>query len=326
MTRTPTRAAKTRADTISPAQVITNAIIAKLEAGVSPWRKSWSAANAESLTRPLRACGTPYRGINVLWLWAVAEQRGYQSPRWMTYRQAQEVGGQVRKGEHGTMAVFYKSYASTQTDDATGEVSTGQRRVLKAYTVFNVEQIDNLPDQFLTPPAPGVIGDTAHQTEIDAFIEASGARIVHGGNQACYRPALDMINLPHAADFDTYADYGATAAHELAHWTGHPTRLNRDLNNRFGDDKYAAEELVAEFASALIGADLGLPVTHLDSHASYIGHWLKILKADERALLYAAARAEDAAGYLLARAGRIDGAIIASGEAEAEIEPRALAA
>ena len=158
-----------------------------------------------------------------------------------------------------------------------GEESTGQRRVLKTYTVFNVEQIDNLPDRFLTPPqAPRILGDTAHQSEIDAFIAASGARIIHGGNQACYRPAADVINLPHAADFDSYADYGATAAHELAHWTGHPTRLNRDLGNRFGDEKYAAEELIAEFASALIGADLGLPVTHLDSHASYIGHWLKI--------------------------------------------------
>ena len=312
------RTATARAATPSPAQTITNAIIARLEAGVSPWRKPWSAS--ATVTRPLRACGTPYRGINVLYLWAQAEAHGYQSPRWMTYRQAQELGGQVRQGEHGTMAVFYKSYAATSTDAATGDEATEQRRVLRAYTVFNVEQIDGLPDRLTAPPPPRPVGDDAHRSEIDAFIAASGARIVHGGNVAYYTPALDRIHMPHAADFETYAAYGATAAHELAHWTGHKSRLDRDLNNRFGDDKYAAEELVAEIASALIGADLALPVTHLDNHASYIGHWLKILRGDERALLHAAARAEDAAGYLLARAGRIDGEINAAADADAPIE------
>ena len=325
--RPTSRSTTTRAAAaISPAKIITDAIIARLEAGVSPWRKPW-AANTMPVSRPLRACGTPYRGINVLWLWAVAENRGYTNPLWMTYQQAQSCGGQVRKGERGSVAVFYKSYISTQTDDSTGEESTGQRRVLKAYTVFNVEQIDNLPERFALPTSSSRnIGDDAHRAEIDAFLAASGARIVHGGDVACYRPVADLINLPHSADFHTYADYGATAAHELAHWTGHPSRLNRDLQNRFGSDKYAAEELIAEFASALIGADLGLPVTHLDSHASYIGHWLKILRSDDRALLHAAARAEDAAGYLLARAGRIDGEINAASDADADIEPRALAA
>ncbi|WP_226896321.1 zincin-like metallopeptidase domain-containing protein [Polymorphobacter sp. PAMC 29334] len=172
-------------------------------------------------------------------------------------------------------------------------------------------QVDGLPDRF-APPAPvavepGSPQDEAHRAEIDAFIAGTGAAIVHGGNQACYYPSLDTIHMPQPAAFDTYADYGATAAHELTHWTGHASRLNRDLANRFGSEAYAAEELVAELGSALIGADLGLPVTHLDNHASYIDHWLRMLRADERALMTAAARAEEAATYLHVRAGRASG-------------------
>ena len=303
------RVARTRAETISPAKMITDAIIARLEAGVSPWRRTWATTRGYS-GRPMRACGQPYRGINALWLWVVADTNGYISPTWMTYRQASELGGQVRKGERSTVAVFYKTYIARDTagPDVNGGDDDRTRHVMKSYNVFNVAQIDGLPDRF-APPIPVVIEpgspqDQAHRAEIDAFIAGTGAAIVSGGNDACYYPSRDVIHLPHPAAFDTYADYGATAAHELAHWTGHPTRLNRDLANRFGSDAYAAEELVAECGSALIGADLGLPVTHLDNHASYIDHWLRILRADERALMIAAARAEEAASYLLARSGR----------------------
>ena len=302
MSRTPSRFSRTRAEAASPARIITDAIIAKLEQGVSPWRKPWT--NAGAIERPLRACGLPYKGINVLYLWAIAEQRGYSRPTWMTYRQAQEFGAQVRKGESGTLAVFYKALSATDIDAVSGEETSSMRRVMRAYTVFNVDQIDNLPDRFAPVPVKTVVSDESHRADIDAFIAASGARIVHGGNQACYSPSRDLIELPSPPAFETYAHYGATAAHELSHWTGHPTRLDRDLNTRFGSDKYAAEELVAELASAFIGADLGLPVTHLDNHASYIDHWLGILKKDERALMTAAAKAEEAAGYLLAKAGR----------------------
>lgn len=302
MSRAPYRAAKTRAETVSPASIITNTIIAKLEAGVSPWRRTWSAT--ASTIRPMRACGLPYRGINVVWLWAVAEERGYTRSTWMTYRQAQEYGGQVRRGERGTLAVFYKAFSATETDGATGEESSSIRRVLRTYTVFNVDQIDNLPDRFCAAPPPPVAHDEAHRATIDAFISASGAKIVSGGSEACYYPAFDYIRMPHAEVFETYAEYGATAAHELSHWTGHPSRLDRNLNNRFGSDNYAVEEMIAELSAALLGADLGLPVTHLDNHASYISHWLTILRKDERALLTVAAKAEDAAAYLMAKAGR----------------------
>jgi antirestriction protein ArdC len=290
-------APRTRAETASPARMITDAIIAKLEEGTSPWRRPWTSA--ASIERPLRACGKPYRGINTIWLWHVAEQRGFTMPTWMTYRQATELGGQVRKGEKSTIAVFYKSYGKTEQDPATGEDQTRQRRVLKTYNVFNVGQIDGLPDRFVVPPEPRVRPPETHRAEIDAFIAATGAMIISGGSRACYIPSLDVINMPDWRDFESYAQYGAVAAHELSHWTGHKSRLNRDMEGGFGSEKYAREELVAELSSCIIGANLGLPVTHLDNHASYIASWIKILKDDEKALLSAAAKAETAATYLL---------------------------
>ena len=236
-------AATSRADTMSPARIITDAIIKRLEEGTSPWRRPWTTAC--NITRPMRACGKPYRGINVIWLWCVAEERGFSMPTWMTYRQATELGGQVRKGEKSTIAVFYKSYGKTEHDPATGEDRQSQRRVMKTYNVFNVCQIDGLPDRYVTPPAPRAIPDEEHRATIDAFIAASGATIISGGSRACYVPSLDVIHMPNWQDFESYAQYGATMCHELAHWTGHPSRLDRQLKNSFGSEAYAYEELVA---------------------------------------------------------------------------------
>lgn len=297
------RAPQGRAAKPSPAQVITAAIIAKLENGVNPWRKPWTSAGNQ---RPLRAGGQPYRGINTVWLWMVAEQHGYTMPTWMTYRQAEALGGQVRRGARGTIAVFYKSYGASEEDAATGETNAVTRRVLRTYTVFNVAQIDDLPERFTTPPPPRAICDERHRAEIDAFIAGSGAVILTGGDRACYDPSRDLIHMPRWQDFESYALYGATAAHELSHWTGAKSRLDRDLKGRFGSDSYAAEELVAEISAAMLGTELGLPWGHLDNHASYVASWLKILKADERALMTAAAKAEEAASYLLSRCQSAD--------------------
>jgi antirestriction protein ArdC len=302
MTFRPKRQApRTRAETASPARRITDAIIKKLEEGTSPWRRPWTSSS--SIERPVRACGKPYRGINTIWLWHVAEQRGFTMPTWMTYRQAEELGGQVRKGEKSTFAVFYKSYGKSEADPATGEDKTSQRRVLKTYNVFNVSQIDGLPDRFVVPPAPRLRPPETHRAEIDAFIAASGATIISGGSRACYIPSLDVVHMPDWQDFESYAQYGAVAAHELSHWTGNPSRLNRDMSGGFGSEAYAREELCAEISACYIGVELGLPVTHLDNHASYIASWIKILKHDERALLSAAAKAEAASDYLLSRIG-----------------------
>lgn len=278
----------------SPAETITQAIIERLEAGTRPWVKPWTDSTP---SRPLRACGTPYRGINVFWLWMAAEAHGYSSPYWMTYARAQSEGGQVRKGERGTLAIFYKSYSSVAEDPATGEVHDENRRVLKGYTVFNASQIDGLPERYL-PQAP-LEQESTRDPRAAAFFACVPANLRHTGAQAYYEPGIDRVTMPPLSLFRDADHYHATLAHELTHWTGHPSRLGRDLKHRFGSEAYAMEELIAELGAALIGAELCLPVAHLDHHASYIASWLKVLRSDSRAVLAAAARAEEAAQLVL---------------------------
>lgn len=289
-----------RASSPSPAERITAAIIEKLEQGAKPWVKPWRGV---PVSRPLRSCGTPYRGMNTFWLWMVADGCGYTSPYWMTYRQCQALGGQVRKGEKSTIAIFYKSYTK-EVETSDGEADTENRRVLKAYAVFNADQCDGLPAFYHPKPLVAALEPEGREEGLDAFFAHIGADLRHHGAQAYYEPLRDRVTMPSAELFEAYDHYYATLAHELSHWTGHSSRLDRDLKNRFGSDAYAAEELIAELSSAILGAELGLPVTHLDHHASYIASWLKILKSDERAILTAAAKAEEAASLLLQLGGR----------------------
>jgi antirestriction protein ArdC len=247
----------------SPAETITQAIIERLEAGTRPWVKAWGGS---SPARPLRACGTPYRGINVFWLWMAAEAHGFSSPYWMTYARAQSEGGQVRKGERGTLAIFYKSYSAVAEDQGTGERHDEQRRVLKGYTVFNASQIEGLPERYLPEPPHGQ--EPERDPGAAAFFASVPANLRHTGAQAYYEPVIDRVTMPPVALFRDAHHYHATLAHELTHWTGHPSRLARDLKQRFGSEAYAMEELVAELGAALIGSELGLPVAHLDHHAS----------------------------------------------------------
>ena len=298
------------------ADTITQAIIARLEAGTRPWARPWTGI---SVSRPSRACGTAYRGINTLWLGMAADAAGYSSPYWLTYRQAQLQGGQVRKGERGTIAVFYKSWRREVEDEETGDARADTRRVVKSFTVFNACQIDGLPERFF--PAPKALPEpTARDRELDLFFSSIPARLRHFGDEAYYRPVPDDITIPEPAAFRDLDHYRATLAHELAHWTGHASRLARNLDGRFGSDAYAMEELIAEIAAAMLGAELGLPVAHLDHHASYVASWLKVLKADSRAVLTAAAKAEEACSLLLgfARGG--------TGDAEESSEAEPLAA
>ncbi|QGN54087.1 ArdC family protein [Novosphingobium sp. Gsoil 351] len=294
----------------SPAATITAAIVARLEAGVKPWIRPWRCAAS---ARPLRACGTPYRGINVFWLWLVADCQGYRSPTWMTYRQAQALGGQVRKGEHASIAVFYKCYTQRNGDaeacvelGAEGDGQSQQRRVLKSYAIFNADQIEGLPARFALPEPEdaGVAQPAGREAALDAFFAAIPADVRHCGDQAYYEPLIDRITMPPPSLFDSYDHYYATLAHEMSHFSGHESRLNRNLKHRFGTSAYAAEELIAELSSAMLGAELGLPVAHLDHHASYIDHWLTLLRSDDRAILTAAARAEEASDLLLRLGGR----------------------
>jgi antirestriction protein ArdC len=285
----------------SPAETITAAILERLEAGTRPWVQPWTGA---SVSRPLRACGTPYQGINVLWLWMAAEAAGHTSPFWMTYKQAQLLGGQVRKGERGTLAIFYRTYRPEEADE--DEIAEGgrTRRVLKSFTVFNACQVDGLPKRFFPEPRP-LPPATERNAGLDSFFAAIPARTRHWGAEAFYSPVVDQVTMPEPGLFRDMDHYRATLAHELSHWTGHETRLARQLGGRFGSEAYAMEELVAELSSAIVGAELGLPVEHLDHHASYLASWLKVLKADSRAILTVAAKAEEAASLLL-RLGRGD--------------------
>lgn len=278
---------------------ITNQIIEALEQGVKPWTQPWNAAHAAGhVSRPLRHNGQPYAGINVLTLWASAMTGHYAAPIWMTFKQAIELGGHVRKGEKGSPVVYADTMRRTETDDATGDETERAIPFLKAYTVFNVEQIEGLPEHFHAL-APASRNPDERIAGAEAFFAATRADIRHGGDSAYYSPALDYIQMPPFEAFRDAQAYYATLAHEATHWTRHATRLDRDFGRKkFGDDGYAREELVAELGAAFLCADLGLKLEDRADHAAYIGHWLSVLKEDKRAVFAAAAHAQRAADYL----------------------------
>ncbi len=277
---------------------VTARILAELEKGVRPWIKPWSFEHAAGrITRPLRHNGIPYRGVNVLLLWGESLEKGYAAPLWMTYKQSQELGAQVRKGEHGSLVVFADRFTKTDTNDQ-GEAVEHAIPFMKGYTVFNVEQIEGLPAHFYAQPVnPLPLSERIEHA--DSFVTATGAAIHHGGNQAFYAPSRDMIQLPPFEAFKDKDSYYSTVLHELTHWTRHDTRLTRDFGRqRFGNEGYAREELVAELGSAFLCADLGITPDIRDDHAAYLGHWLKILQNDKRAIFSAAAHAQRAADFL----------------------------
>ncbi len=278
---------------------ITDQIVSSLERGVKPWTQPWRAPHgAGPVSRPLRHTGEAYSGINVLSLWASAMERGYSAPIWMTFKQALDLGGAVRKGEKGSPVVYAGSLNRTETDETSGEDVDRVIPFLKSYTVFNIDQIDGLPERFHAKAETGRNPD-ARLREADAFFERTQADIRHGGGAAFYALDADQIRIPAFEAFRSAHDYYATLAHECAHWTRHPSRLDRDLGRkRFGDEGYAREELVAELSAAFLCADLGLELRDRDDHAAYIGSWLKVLKDDARAIFTAAAHAQRAVDYL----------------------------
>lgn len=290
-------ATATRADIY---ETVTAAIIARIEAGdVLPWQQPWKAGNAAGpVSRPLRFNGQPYNGVNVLWLWMAAEAAGRTCPYWITYRQAQELGGHVRKGEKATSVVYASTFTKRET---AADGTTADRRIpfLKTYAVFNAEQCDGLPEHYYrqVPPPAGHVDALA---DVLAFAGHTGADVRTGGARAYYSPSGDFIQMPDAASFESAEAHAATLVHELAHWTGHASRLDRNFTKakRFGDEAYAAEELVAELAAAFLAADLGFEPLPRDDHAAYLAAWLRVLKADKRAIFTAASAASRAAAYL----------------------------
>jgi len=281
-------------------QRVTDQIVAELEKGVRPWLKPWNADHAAGrITRPLRANGIAYRGINVLMLWAAATERGYSAPLWLTYKQAQELGGQVRKGEKGSLVVYANTITKTETDETSGEDVEREIPFMKGYTAFNAEQVDGLPAHFYAVQQPA-LDPVARIEKAEAFFAATGAEIQEGGNRACYNVTTDRVQMPPFVSFRDPEAFYATLAHEMTHWTRHPNRLGRDFGRKhWGDEGYAMEELVAELGAAFVCADLALTPAPREEHAAYIGCWLKVLKDDKRAIFSAAAHAQRAADYLI---------------------------
>jgi len=297
MTRTVKNTDTIRADMYAR---ITAAIVAKLEAGVRPWMQPWGAGG--SPVRPLRHNGVAYRGINTLLLWMTAAQHGYQSPYWMTYGQAQALGGQVRKAEKSTLVV-YAGAIETHEENEEGEDVERRIPFLKGYAVFCADQIDGLADRFY---AKAIVPDGAdiktRITHADTFFASLGADIREGGHRAYYDAAGDYIQMPHFDAFVSAEAHATTLAHECIHWTKRKDRLDRDFGRKvFGDQGYALEELVAECGSAFLAADLGLEIGPREDHAAYVASWLKVLKGDKRAIFRAAAHAEKAVAFLHAQ-------------------------
>ena len=277
---------------------VTSHIIEELERGVRPWLKPWNAENAAGrITRPLRHSGQPYQGVNILMLWASAEMQGYACPFWLTFQQARQLGGHVRKGEHGSPVVYASTFKKTKEAED-GSECEADIPFLKEYTVFNAEQCEGLPGHYHTLAEPPT--ETIERIEhAEQFFANSKADIRTGGNQAYYAITHDYVRMPPLEAFRNGESHAATLAHEMTHWTRHSSRLNRDFGRkRFGDEGYAMEELVAELGSAFLCADLKITPEVREDHAAYIGNWLTVLKNDKRAIFSAASHASKAAEYL----------------------------
>ena len=268
---------------------VTARIVQSLEAGALPWDKPFTSKVS---IMPMNAVSNrPYSGINVLLFWLSADL-GYAKPRYLTYKQAQEHGGNVRRGEHGTKLYFFKQFDIK--DKSTGEDKTIP--LLREYTVFNVSQCEGLPDRIVH--GPDAVSSNADDREAlaDAFIKSTGADFREGTGKPCYVPSRDFISMPSFAAFKDCPAFYSVAFHELVHWTGAKNRLDRDFSGRFGTRAYAAEELVAEIGAAFINAEFGFD--RIPQNAAYLATWIELLKDDPRAIFTAASKASKAAEYL----------------------------
>jgi antirestriction protein ArdC len=273
-------------------QEVTDRIVAELERGTLPWVQPWS--RTPGLNWPCNAVsGRPYSGVNVVLLW-LTRNMGWPTPRLLTFKQASEAGCHVRKGERGTRVCFTKDL--TFAADTDNEGDERHVRTLKQYVVFNVAQCDDLPEKIIRPPA-GQHRDGRNLT-IEEFVIAIGVDIGEGFDRAGYSFEGDHIVLPPFATFKSATDYYASLFHEVGHWVGHKSRLNRDLGERFNvpDQRYAAEELIAELTNAFLCAEFDLD--GYSTHAAYIALWIKLLKEDSKAIFTAASKASEAIAYL----------------------------
>ena len=279
---------------------VTARIIAELEAGRLPWVQPWGRTDTTGPGLPRNALtGRNYSGVNVLILWGAIIEHGFPTQSWLTFRQAQEAGGCVMKGEHGVTVVYSDRFTPETEKERARRDGDEARAVpfLKRFTVFNVAQCEGLRAGLASDPAP--LLDREIVPVAEDVIAASGVDFRIGGSQAFYAPDPDFVQVPPQPAFFEQINYYRTCLHELTHATGHPKRLGRDLKNAFGSKDYAREELIAEMGAAFLCAALGIAPTV--RHADYIGSWLEVLREDSRAIFRAASAATKAADWLLTR-------------------------
>lgn len=274
---------------------VTAKIVAAIEAGAGKWQMPWhcNLDSGGALSVPFNVVTKrAYRGMNIMLLWGASDARV-----WGTYKQWQSLGAQVRKGERSTACVKWNTVEYTDPKDPTAKPT--RRMFPYGFSVFSVDQVDGYEYE-----PPKVEDQTKMLKEADKAIAKLKADIKHGGNRAFYQPSLDYIGMPPRKAFkgsktsDATESYYSTLLHELTHWTGHPSRLKRDLSGRFGNDAYAFEELVAEIGAAFACAKLGITNTPRPDHAQYVAHWLRVMKGDTRAIFSAASMAQKACDWI----------------------------
>ncbi|MDD4840287.1 MAG: zincin-like metallopeptidase domain-containing protein [Clostridia bacterium] len=279
---------------------ITNIILNKIQSeNVLPWQKPWrSSYNGIPFCNGISK--RAYTGANPCLL-AFQGACAFKSPYFMTFKQVSELGGNVKKGEHGLWITFHSSFEKTNTEvNENGELETDTKKIpfLKLYNVFNVEQCEGLPrEKFSIPEDPWF--DFVPIAEAEAIVKAFNDKptVIHSGTKAAYYPDSDTIHIPETTDFIDEEYYYGTLFHEFAHSTGHKSRLNREIKNKFGSEKYSHEELVAELCAAMLCAECGI-TNQIDNSAAYIQGWMQVLQKDKRMFLSAATLASKAADWI----------------------------
>lgn len=270
-------------------QQVTDTIVAAIENGVDDFKMPWHRGSEMPVNI---ISGNTYQGINILNLWALGQSHSYTSSTWGTYKQWKEIGCQVKKGEKACPIIFYKQIEDKEDEDKT-------IRIVRSYAVFNGDQVEGF-----TEPEIDDVPEMERLEHVELAVKATGARIKPGGTKACYIPSTDTVLMPDdkrflGDDSKRTEAYYSVLWHELGHWSGHKSRLDRDLTGRFGDEKYAMEELIAELTAAYCCAQLKISPTPREDHAQYMAGWLKVLKKDKKAVFYASARAQEAVNFLL---------------------------
>jgi antirestriction protein ArdC len=288
---------RTRSQAQDKYQLITDKLLTLMENGTLPWQKPWFGNPPRNLIG-----GNPYQGSNPLLLTVQMLADDHQDPLFVGFHQAKDKGWQLRKGSKASWILFAGT-ASKEVENDQGEKQESRYRIHKWHAVYNIACLDDgdggrqIGEWREKYQPKETLSESERVAQAEAFITGTGAKIKHKGDVACYSPAADRINLPFFTTFTSSEAYYATALHEITHWTGHPSRLNRDLKGRYGSQSYAYEELIAELGSALLCNDIGIQ-PQLEHHASYLDGWLSLLKEDAKAFLKAATAASRATTFL----------------------------